>query len=66
MIIKVTGYPVSYAVREKRGWVNKKLKINTLAAEETRLYIWWEVAMEVSSTPRIYTMIMFASVKPKR
>ena len=32
---------------------NKKLKINTLAIDETKLYTGWEAAVDVTSTPRI-------------
>ena len=43
-----------------------KLNNKTLITEEIKLYIRCEVITAVTKTPRIYTVIMLASLKPSQ
>lgn len=55
---------MSYATKVNLGTVKKKLNTKTLTIEEIKLYILALVTMEVTSTPKMYTVIIFASVNP--
>ena len=63
--INVTICLGSYACNEYFGSVKKKLKTSTLKIEELMLYILLDTTNEVNKTPRIYMVIILASLNPK-
>ena len=60
----VIGYEVSYALNEKSGSVKKKLNVRTLKNDEIKQNQRFEVSSDITSTPRIYTVMIFCILTP--